>query len=83
MNPDQFAARKSLGVSDTGRVIALLPGSRKAEVGRLGGLFLDTARILAEEIPGATFLIPCANERRKRQLLPLLEAYSDLDITPL
>ena len=81
MNPDQRDAREALGVTGEGKVLALLPGSRKAEVGRLGLLFLDTARLLAKEMPDVKFLIPCANERRKSQLLPLLEAYPDLDVT--
>jgi lipid-A-disaccharide synthase len=37
--------RQSLGlaVPTDGRIVALLPGSRRGEVGRLGPLFLDTA----------------------------------------
>ena len=31
--------------------------------------------------PNLRFLIPCANERRKRQLLHILEGFRDLDIT--
>ncbi|OED41828.1 lipid-A-disaccharide synthase [Endozoicomonas sp. (ex Bugula neritina AB1)] len=80
MNPDQIQARKSLCVPEEGIVLALLPGSRKAEVGRLSPLFLDAARLLAKEIPDVKFLIPCANERRKQQLLLILEHYSDLDV---
>ena len=81
IEPDQDAAREALGVTGQDKVLALLPGSRKAEVGRLGTLFLETARQLAKDIPGVRFLIPCANERRKRQLLPMLDAYPDLDVT--
>ena len=81
LQPDQQAAQAQLGVTGSGPVIGLLPGSRKAEVGRLGELFLDTARLLRKDFPDARFLIPCANERRKKQLLPLLSNYPDLDIT--
>lgn len=83
MKPDQEAARKKLGIASEETVVAILPGSRKAEVARLGHLFLETARLLAKDIPNLHFLIPCANERRKRQLLPILEEFPDLEITLL
>ncbi|MGI9274266.1 MAG: lipid-A-disaccharide synthase [Endozoicomonas sp.] len=81
MEPDQAAARRQLEIPEQGRVVALLPGSRKAEVARLGELFLATARMLGREVKDLRFLIPCANERRKRQLLPILEGYRDLEVT--
>lgn len=81
IHPDQEAAREMLGVRNvTGPVIGLLPGSRKAEIARLGQLFLDTARLLAKDYPGAHFLIPCANGRRKKQMLAMLGDYPDLEI---
>jgi len=81
MEPDQQAARGRLGVTGPGPVIGLLPGSRKAEIARLGQLFLDTARLLRKAFPDARFLIPCVNEQRKKQLLPILSEYPDLDAT--
>lgn len=83
MKPDQQAAREQLGIDSNDTVVAILPGSRKGEVAKLGHLFLDTARLLAKESPNLHFLIPCANERRKRQLLSILEEYPDLEITLL
>lgn len=80
LQPDSHAARRSLGIDMEGSVVALLPGSRKAEVARLGELFLATARLLRKEIPDLRFLIPAANERRKQQLLPMLEGFPDLDV---
>ena len=82
MNPDQDTARQTLGVSHGGGpVIGLLPGSRKTEVSKLGQLFLETARLLRKDFPDAHFLIPCANERRKKQILPIVSEFPDLDIT--
>ncbi|USE39746.1 lipid-A-disaccharide synthase [Endozoicomonas sp. SCSIO W0465] len=82
MNPDQDAARRTLGVSNgDGPVIGLLPGSRKAEVAKLGQLFLETARLLRKDFPDARFLIPCVNERRKKQILPIVGEFPDLDVT--
>ena len=83
MKPDQKIAREQLGISDDETVVAILPGSRKGEVARLGHLFLDTARLLSKENQNLRFLIPCANERRKSQLLSILEEYPDLEITLL
>lgn len=80
MHPDQQAALAQLGVTGTGPVIGLLPGSRKAEVAKLGKLFLDTARLLRKDFPDARFLIPCANQRRKQQILPIVRDYPDLDV---
>ena len=81
MEPDKQAARDALGIPEQATVIALLPGSRKAEVARLGETFLDTARLLMKRHPDLHFLIPCANERRKKQLVPMLANYPDLDVT--
>nr|WP_286198152.1 lipid-A-disaccharide synthase [Salinisphaera sp. G21_0] len=82
MHPDQDAARHTLGVSrGGGPVIGLLPGSRKPEIAKLGQLFLETARLLRKDFPDARFLIPCANERRKKQLLPIVSEFPDLDVT--
>ena len=77
--PDHGAARRSLGIEE-GPVVAILPGSRKAEVARMGELFLTTARLMKKEIPELRFLIPAANERRWQQLVPMLEAFPDLDL---
>lgn len=79
--PDPLEARRTLGIEEEGAVVALLPGSRKAEVARLGDLFLKTARLLKKDHPDIRFLIPCASEKRKLQLLPMLESFSDLDVT--
>ncbi|WP_257285790.1 lipid-A-disaccharide synthase [Endozoicomonas sp. SESOKO1] len=82
MNPDQDAARQSLGVSHGGwPLIGLLPGSRKTEIVKLGQLFLETARLLRKDFPDARFLIPCANKRRKKQVLAIVSEFPDLDVT--
>ncbi|MDH3481687.1 MAG: lipid-A-disaccharide synthase, partial [Gammaproteobacteria bacterium] len=42
---DSLAAREKLGVG-TGEVVAVLPGSRRGEVARLGAIFADAAKRL-------------------------------------
>lgn len=81
MEPDCNDARRSLQLDENGPVMAILPGSRKAEVARLGELFLTTARLVKQHIPNVRFLIPAANDRRKQQLLPIIEAFPDLEVT--
>ncbi len=81
MQPDKVAARKVLEVSETGVVIGVLPGSRNNEVSRLGALFFETARLLSKQFPDARFLVPCANDKRKQQLLSLAKDYRDLELT--
>ena len=40
MEPDQCEARRALNIQGDGSVVALLPGSRKSEVAKLGDTFL-------------------------------------------
>ena len=82
--PDRGAARHELALSGAGKVVALLPGSRGGEVGRLGPVFLETAAWLASAItPSPTFVVPCINRQRREQIEAMLrsnEAWQALDI---
>lgn len=71
LEADRGAARAELGLGD-GPVIALMPGSRGGEVGRLGALFLDAAQRLHELVPGVRFVLPCANAARRAQVEQML-----------
>ena len=53
--------------------MALMPGSRGGEVGRLGVLFLDAAERLCQQVPGVRFVLPCANAARRAQVEQMLE----------
>jgi lipid-A-disaccharide synthase len=55
------AARASLGLSGSEEVLALLPGSRLAEIERLGPQFLSAARWLRERRPKLTLIAPMAS----------------------
>lgn len=64
MVPDRAGARRVLGLEENARVVALLPGSREAEVQRLGGDFAAAAALLAEKVsPVPVFLAPMASRR--------------------
>ena len=66
MQPDADAARASLGLlaradavsSGNPPVIALLPGSRNAEIAHLAPRFFRAAALIGQARPGARFLVP-------------------------
>ncbi len=70
--PDQAAARARLGVDADARVVALMPGSRTAELKHLGAVFLAAARRLRARDPKLQFLAPMVNAERQRQFEGLL-----------
>ncbi|MDH3902466.1 MAG: lipid-A-disaccharide synthase, partial [Xanthomonadales bacterium] len=72
-------ARKTLGVDSAGTCIALLPGSRMAEVEKLSPAMLDAADILSKRHPGTCFLIPAATQRIHQHLNSLLLERQGLD----
>jgi lipid-A-disaccharide synthase len=61
LQPDQSAARISLGIPPEVPVLALLPGSRLGEIRRLGSDFVKAALILARDIPDLHVVAPMAN----------------------
>lgn len=80
--PDRAAARAELQLPQDGLVVALMPGSRGGEVGRLGPLFLAAAERLRSMRPGIRFVVPCASPERREQLEQIL-AGRDLPLTLL
>ena len=81
LHADRAAARAALGLPD-GPLVALMPGSRGGEVGRLGALFFDAAERLQAQKPGVRFVLPCASPQRRAQIETLLEG-RDLPLTLL
>ena len=69
LDVDHGAARRTLGVAENARVVALLPGSRVAEVRRLGADFAAAAALLAAQTgraagdPPLEFLAPMASQQ--------------------
>jgi len=61
MVSDAGEARVRLGVPAAASVLAVLPGSRRSEVGRLGPPFAATIAWLARERPGLVYLAAMAN----------------------
>ncbi|MEO7935346.1 MAG: lipid-A-disaccharide synthase [Dokdonella sp.] len=61
LEPDQRAARESLGIPLDVPLLAMLPGSRLGEIRRLGADFINAAILLAKEIPNLHVIAPMAN----------------------
>jgi lipid-A-disaccharide synthase len=59
---DRAAARAALGIASGTRLIAILPGSRLAEVARLAAPFIAAAQYLARERPDWEFVAPMASQ---------------------
>ena len=60
LHSDAAAARTALGLPDGGPLLAVLPGSRRGEVTRLGPPFAATLAWLRERRPGLGFVAPMA-----------------------
>lgn len=67
INPDKIAARQQLNIAPDVRCLALLPGSRRAEVEMLSADFLNTAQLLKQIYPDLKILVPLVNEKRRQQ----------------
>lgn len=64
-NSDRDAARRCLSLPTSGRIVALLPGSRLSELEYMLPVFFATAAILAQRFPGITFALPLANREAR------------------
>jgi len=60
-------AREMLGLKVDVPVVAVLPGSRGAEVEMLTPPFLQTCQLLQQKYPDLQFVVPLVNPRRKAQ----------------
>lgn len=74
LEPDQAAARTELGLG-SGRVIALLPGSRLGEVRHHARLMLETAQQLAPQVPGVQFVVPAASHEAGELIRQAAQAF--------
>lgn len=77
---DMAQYRQSLGLKKEASYVALLPGSREAEVALLLPLFLQVAQQCLSSLPALHFLVPAASTARLGQLQMLL-ASTKLPIT--
>ncbi len=78
--PPQQNVREALGFKPNESILAVLPGSRAGEVAALMSVYAATMQRLAASHKDLQFVIPAANEDRKRQIGAVLEGL-DLPVT--
>jgi lipid-A-disaccharide synthase len=61
---DRVAARRALGLPSSGPLLAVLPGSRAGEVGRLGAAFAGALARVARAHPGLCIAAPMVDAAR-------------------
>ncbi len=81
-NPDIKQLKTTFGLAADKKIIALLPGSRKGEIQRMAGLFLNAAAQLAEKYPGLQFVTAMPNSSLMKLFKNELKktALKDLDL---
>lgn len=80
MRPCIEAARVRLGLAPSDTLIALLPGSRKLELQRMGPPFLQTAALLYKQNPDLRFATSLLDDSAMRQLQEIQTALALEDL---
>ncbi|WP_375055465.1 lipid-A-disaccharide synthase [Zobellella sp. DQSA1] len=82
LTPDTRGARVRLGLKPEGRYLALLPGSRHAEVTLLSPVYLEACKQLKVRHPELEFVVPLVNAKRREEFLAIKQQVAPtLDIT--
>lgn len=76
LQPDRKAARQQLGLPESGKILALLPGSRRMEVKKLGKIFIETAKWCLKREPNLQIISTMVNERRHKQFDKIIRKIS-------
>jgi lipid-A-disaccharide synthase len=78
LRPDPPAARARLGIAADDTVIAVLPGSRKAEIEFIGPVFFAAANRLAGDLSPVRFVVPVADSALRPRIEELIGRYPRL-----
>ncbi|OTP69127.1 lipid-A-disaccharide synthase [Caballeronia sordidicola] len=79
--PDVDAARRELGLTAGGPIIAVLPGSRRSEITLIGPTFFEAMALMQQREPGVRFVMPAATAALRELLQPLVAAHPNLALT--
>lgn len=63
--PDRDRIRETMRIPQQVKVFAFLPGSRQSEVKQLAALYVETARLILQEVPDARFLVPLVSRETR------------------
>ena len=66
IEPDRAAARTQLGLADSDPVLAILPGSRSAEVQYIAPGFFQAAALIRQALPAIKIIVPAVPALRDR-----------------
>jgi lipid-A-disaccharide synthase len=78
LRPDRDAARARLGIAGRDIVIAVLPGSRKAEIDFIGPAFFAASDRVAAAIGAVRFVVPIADSSLRPRIEALIERHPRL-----
>lgn len=78
--PSRAVQRAKFGLQNDAKVLAVLPGSRAGEVASLMAIYGQTMAALASQHRNLHFLIPAANDDRRRQIEAVTQAL-ELSVT--
>src|SRR3989338_1644278 len=62
--PKRTEMRETMRIPLQARVFAFLPGSRQSEVKHLARTYIETARLILQQIPDARFLVPLISREK-------------------
>lgn len=75
---DTAAAQQTLGLDQNFRYVALLPGSRRAEVEKLSPHLIGAAKLLMQKYPDIRFIAPMAGKSVRQLFEAALGDHSDV-----
>lgn len=81
MTPDPVAARKRLGLAVDGKIMGVMPGSRRSEIALIGPVFFAAMALIHAREPSVRFLLPAASPVARELLAPLVAQYPQLPLT--
>lgn len=67
LQPAPGNLKQTLGLKETDKLIAILPGSRSGEIQYLADCFLQTAEHCYESDPNVHFVVPMVSEKRRME----------------
>ena len=78
LRPDREAARARLGIVGSDTLIAVLPGSRKAEIDFIGPVFFAAADRVASDLSPVRFVVPVADSSLRPRIQTLIARHPRL-----
>lgn len=65
-HPTREQMRETMRIPLQTKVFAFLPGSRQSEVSQLARLYIETARLILQQLPEARFLVPLVSRETRK-----------------